>query len=134
MTAGNRELVGQAFRDNIFKAQGIVGAAPQVDSPVVHHFSDGSYGREIHIAEGVIIIGKIHKHSHLNVLSQGKVTVSSEFGNETFEAPRTWVSEPGIKRMVYAHDDVVWTTFHVTNSTDLTEIEKQIIAESYDEL
>lgn len=122
------------FRKRIFDAQDLIGTLPQAEPPVFHHFGNGSYAREMHIEAGVILVGKIHRHSHPNVLSKGKVSVSSEFGTETFEAPRTWVSEPGIKRMIYAHEDAVWTTFHVTDSVDLDEIEKELIAESYNEL
>lgn len=122
------------FRTAILIAQGIIGKCPQIEPPVVHHFSEGSYAREIRMAAETVIVGKLHRHSHANVLSKGKVTVTSEYGTETFEAPRTWVSEPGIKRMVYVHEDCIWTTFHVTQSTDLEQIEKEIIAESYDDL
>lgn len=124
----------EEFRERIFDAQDIIGTLPQTEPPVFHHFGDGSYAREIHIDKGVILVGKIHRHSHPNVLSKGKVSVSSEFGTETFEAPRTWVSQAGIKRMIYAHEDAVWTTFHVTDSVDLEQIEHELIAESYNEL
>lgn len=128
------EVDAQAFRGSIFEAQNIIGELPQVEPPVFHHFGGGSYAREMHMDAGVIVIGAIHRHSHLNVLSKGSVKVGSEFGIEEFEAPRTWVSEPGIKRIIYAHTDTVWTTFHVTESTDLEQIEKELIAESYDDL
>ncbi|MDE2099303.1 MAG: hypothetical protein KGL39_18765 [Patescibacteria group bacterium] len=102
--------------------------------PVTHHFAPGSYGREIFIPQGHVVVGKIHKHAHLNVLSQGRVAVLTEQGVEEFQAPRTWVSVPGTKRVVFAHTDVVWTTIHVTPETDLTKIEEHVIAKDYDAL
>jgi hypothetical protein len=49
-------------------------------------------------------------------------------------APATFVSQPGTKRVVYALKDTVWTTVHVTESTDLDEIEAEIIAPSFEAL
>lgn len=129
------EIDAKAFRASIFAVQDIIGAQEQVEPPLYHHFGDdGAYARETHIPAGMIGVGAIHRYSHPNVLSKGKVTVSSEFGIEEFEAPRTWVSEAGIKRLIYAHTDSVWTTFHVTKSKDLDQIEKELIAECYDDL
>ena len=36
--------------------------------PLKHSFADGQYVREMFIPKGVMIIGKIHKHSHPNFL------------------------------------------------------------------
>ena len=35
---------------------------------------------------------------------------------------------------MYALEDTVWTTIHVTEETDLEKIEDYVIAKSYDEL
>lgn len=101
--------------------------------PLTHHFAPGAYGREIFIPQGMLVVGKIHKHAHLNILSQGHVLVYTEQGPEEFSAPRTWVSEPGTKRVVYAVSDVRWTTVHVTTETNLAVIEEFVIAKTYDE-
>ena len=47
--------------------------------------------------------------------------------------PLTMVSPAGTKRAVYAKTDVVWTTIHLTNETDLEKIEEETIAKSYQE-
>lgn len=101
--------------------------------PLKHHFAPGSYCREIFIPAGMMVIGKIHKHAHINVLSKGHVLVYTENGPEEFEAPRTWTSEPGTKRVVYAVTDVIWNTIHVTEETDLEAIEDFVIAKTYEE-
>jgi quercetin dioxygenase-like cupin family protein len=99
-----------------------------------HIFAPGSYAREMTIPKGTLIIGKIHKHAHLNIISKGKVRVATEFGPLYFEAPHTFVSEVGTKRAVYALEDTIWTTIHVTEETDLVKIEDYVIAKSYEEL
>lgn len=101
--------------------------------PLTHHFAPGAYGREIFLPSGAVVVGKIHKHAHINVLSKGHVSVMTQDGPEEFKAPRTWVSSPGTKRVVFVHSDAVWTTIHPTNETDLEKVEDFVIAKSYDE-
>ena len=109
------------------------GTTTDFDDVTTHHWAPGCYGREIFMAEGTVVVGKIHKHAHLNILLQGEVTVSTEFGNERFSAPRVWVSEPGTKRAVYNHTDTRWMTIHPTDETDLEVIEEHDIAPTYED-
>jgi hypothetical protein len=104
-----------------------------LDAMTSHTFAPGVYARTIEIPEDCFVIGKIHKHAHLNFLQSGVVTVASEFHTETFSAPRMWVSEPGIKRAVLALEDTVWVTIHPNpdNTTDLKVMEGEVIAPSY---
>jgi len=109
-----------------------------------HYFTpiDGKYGcctyaREMTIPKGTLIIGKIHRHQHLNFISKGKVSVATEFGKKYFEAPCTFISEVGLKRAVYAEEDTIWTTVHLTefnNEDDLQKIEEEVISPSYHEM
>ena len=114
------------------------------DSPLKHYFSpvDEKYGccayaREILLRKGSLVIGKIHKHQHLNIISKGKVTVFTEFGRKELEGPCTFVSEIGLKRAVYAHEDTIWTTIHLTAHTgeeNLDKIEDEVIAPTYQDM
>lgn len=120
------------FRGNVLALQDELAKYPQIDPPLKHHFAEGSYAREMLIPAGSVIIGKIHRHSHVNVISKGRIYVATEFGSEVLEAPHTFVSQPGTKRAVYALTDVVWTTIHVTDETDLTKIEDVVIVPNYE--
>ena len=102
------------------------------DCPVTHHFAPGLYAREIFIPAGFVIIGKIHKHAHVNTISRGHVVVATEFGKTELKAPATFVSQPGTKRAVVALEDTVWTTYHPTEETDLSKIEEHVIAPSFE--
>ena len=102
--------------------------------PLKHSFADGVYVREIFIPKGELIIGKIHKHSHPNFLMSGEVSVLTEEGAKRLKAPLSMISPAGTKRVVYAHEDTVWITIHVTEKTELSDIESEIIAKDYDEL
>lgn len=98
-----------------------------------HFFAPGCYAREMTIPKGTIIIGKIHKHAHVNIISAGVALVVTESGKMTIKAPHTFISTPGTKRVVRALEDVIWTTIHVTEETDLEKIEDYVIAKSYEE-
>lgn len=106
---------------------------PEADCPLKHHFAPGVYCREIFIPAGSLLVGKIHKHAHPNMLMKGRVSVLTEEGTKELEGPLTMVSPPGTKRVVYAHTDVVWVTVHLTNETDLEKIEDHVIAKTYQE-
>lgn len=99
-----------------------------------HHFSKGLYAREIFIPKGTLLTGKIHKHEHLNIISQGDISVLTEFGVQRVKAPFTLISQPGTKRLGYTNEDTVWTTIHVTSETDLEKIEEEFILTSYESI
>ena len=103
--------------------------------PVQHHFAPGAYGREMTLPAGLVVVGKIHKHAHLNVISKGRVQVFTEQdGVLELAAPCTFVSSPGTKRVVHVLEETVWTTVHVTDKTDLAEIEREVIATDFSEV
>lgn len=102
--------------------------------PVKHRFAPGLYCREIFIPKGALIVGKIHATSHFNTIVKGKCKVITTTEKKVIEAPYTWVTEAGEQKAVYALEDVLWQTYHVTDSTDLEEIEAQVIVESFDQL
>lgn len=121
---------------------GLQAAIAELDSAFdpndlnTHHFAPGIYGREMFIPKDSVVVGKIHKHAHLNVITKGVIKVVTEFGEDIYEGPKIWVSEPGTKRAVYALEDTQWLCVHpnVDDTRDLEELERFVIAESYDEL
>jgi hypothetical protein len=120
------------FRQGLLSIQDELAKLPQIDPPLKHHFAEGSYAREMLIPAGSMIIGKIHRHAHVNVISKGRIYVATEFGTQILEAPVTFVSQPGTKRAVYAITDTVWTTIHVTDETDLAKVEDIVICPDYE--
>lgn len=101
---------------------------PQAEMELIHHFSNGIYAREIHMPAGSLVIGKMHRHAHINNISQGVVKVGTAAeGFQEFRAPHQWISTVGTKRMVYVVEDCIWTTYHPTTKTNLYEIESDVI-------
>lgn len=152
LTNPNNSLEKVKFRQDILTVQnglnqmieeGVIESTLE-DCVVKHYFApkDEKYGcctyaREMLIPKGTLIIGKIHKHEHLNIISKGKVVVYTEFGEKHLEAPITFVSEIGLKRSVYAIEDTLWTTIHLTQfvgEENLDKIEEEVIAPDYEQM
>ena len=129
-----KDVISQAIKDNramIADLEGVLGDMDQLALEPVHRFSEGLYARELTIPAGSVVVGKIHKHAHLNVIMSGRVTVTTPFGSDELEGPVIFESKPDTKRAVYAHTDTVWITFHPTEETDIEVIEEQIILKDY---
>lgn len=121
----------ECLRDQILYIESEIAKVDQVECPIKHIFAPGVYAREMTIPAGTILTGKIHATEHINILSQGDISVLTEEGMKRLQAPFSFVSKPGTKRVGYAHTDVVWTTIHVTNETDLDKIEAEVIAKDF---
>ena len=138
-----QELQAQSIRADILNIQKMCQELPdghRMDEspPLVHWFANGTYAREIHLKADSLVVGKIHRFEHLSIISKGRVTVYTEYGIETYEAPVSFVSPAGIKRVVYTHEheDAIWTTFHAnpTGETDITKLECLLVSTDYKEL
>lgn len=121
------------------------GAVRNMDDELklTHHYTDmdnkygcGLYARELFVPKGALIVGKIHKRPHLNIVLKGKISVLSEKGKHYFEAPCILPSRPGDKRIGYAEEDTIWVTIHMTEhlgEDKLEAVEDEVIAKSYEE-
>lgn len=125
---------GTAARDALLAIHSVVAGLAPVRCEVEHSFAPGVYARTVRIPAGTSMVGKIHKHPHISILSQGDVSTFTEHaGSERFKGPCTIVSPAGTKRAIHAHTDVVWTVIHVTDETDLEKIEREVVADTYAE-
>lgn len=103
--------------------------------PVRNFFAPGQYCREITIPKGMVVIGRIHKHSHINIITKGCAYVlTPQRGLEFLQAPCTFVSDEATQRMVMPIEDITWTTVHCTNCTDPDEVIAEITVPSFDAL
>ena len=122
------------LRASLSQIESLFKELPQLEIEVRHHFAKGVYGREMIMPKHSVVVGKIHKYENMNVLSQGEVTVISVDGVMRLKAPAHIVASPGVKRILFAHTDVVWTNFHGTHERDLEKIEAEFIAKDYSEV
>jgi len=104
--------------------------------PLTHTFGDSLYVREIRMPKGMLVISKIHKCTHPYFVLSGECSVLTENGIVRIKAPYSGITKAGTKRILYIHEDTVWTTVHAnpSNTKDLKIIEDEIIAKSFEEL
>lgn len=104
---------------------------PQADCPVTHRFAPGVYAREIFMPAGTVVVGHEHKTEHFNIISKGRASVRIGDAIEEIIAPCTFVSKPGVRKALFIKEDMVWTTIHVTEETDLQKLEDLLIVKSH---
>ena len=104
-------------------------------APIKHAFADGIYIRQMDMAKGTVVVGAIHKHLHVWFLLTGHVTIATEDVTEDYIAPCYVVSTPGVKRVILANEDSIFVNIHKnpSNTRDLDELEKEIVALNYEE-
>ena len=59
---------------------------------------------------------------------------NGEFVRSKIGAGDTFISQAYVQKVVEIIEDWTWQTVHVTDKTDLQEIEKNVIVESYDQI
>ena len=127
------------FREKITTFQEKMRSMPQAMEgreldqycPLKHSYGDGIYVREIFMPKGTLIMSKIHKFTHPYFVLTGKASILTEDGIQFIEAPFQGMTKAGTKRLLYIYEDMIWITVHVTNKTDLKDIEEEIIAKNF---
>lgn len=101
--------------------------AELIDVPVQHHFAPDVYMRQMDAKAGTLVVSKMHRTEHFIMFLTGSCSVLTERGIELVKAPCVLRTAPGTKRIGYFHEDTSCITIHPTDSTDLEEIERQVI-------
>ena len=97
------------------------------DLPLKHTFTPGLYIRQIFIPARTILTSRIHLTEHPYVISKGDISVwTKEVGTVRLRAPYSGVTRPGTRRLLFAHEDTIWTTYHPTMETDVDAIVNNI--------
>jgi len=117
-------------RDKIWQLEALVQQLPQCEIGIRHYFAEGVYAREMSAPAGAVVTGKIHKHSQINILSSGTMSVVLGDRTEEVSAPFTIVAPAGSKRAFFCHTDCVWTTILGTHEKDPDKIEDEFTTNS----
>lgn len=134
---GFNKLSPEMIRKAVHSLEEKMLAAPDKDKvalETMHTFADGVYTRTVLMKAGSLITGKIHKLPHIVVIGQGSASVvSEEFGSKMISAPMVFMSREYVKRALFVHEDMVWTTVHPNpdNCRDLDILEDRLIAKDY---
>lgn len=95
---------------------------------IIHHFSDGLYAKETIIKAGEHLLQHKHTFSHLSILAQGRVVVTTEEGSIIVEAPACLEIKANTHHGVKALTDCVWYCVHATDEKDPSKVDEVIIA------
>lgn len=109
-------------------------AVPADSYPLEHEFAGGMYRRRLTVPAQTMTVTKIHALDHFWFLEKGTVTIWTEAGQKTFTAPASGITRAGTKRIIWHHDEVVFTTVHRTDHLDLEDIEEELIAKDFEDL
>ena len=129
ISTGSREIAKS--RDEVIDVvESIIANQPQIECPVTHRFTPNMYIREVFVPSGTILTSEIHKEEHPHVLSLGKITMwDGEGGQISVSAPYCGITKANARRVVLVHEDCIFTTFHVTQATNVEDAEKDIFVE-----
>jgi len=126
------------FRTKIVNFENIVKSMPgslgEDPFPLVHSFVNGLYIRQVTVPARTLTVTKIHAVEHAFFLLKGTISVLTENGVVRYTAPYQGVTKPGTKRIIWHHDEVIFTTVHATNKTDVQSVEEEVIAKDFSEL
>ena len=118
---------------DILRIEQEIREMPQVTCPVEHYQVDGVYVRSMFIPAGTILTGKIHNFENIAILAQGTIRVSNGTDSYVLTAPHIMVDKPGVKRIGYAETDVTFITVHKTANTEIDDIEKELVSDTFEE-
>ena len=102
-------------------------------NPLEHMFADGLYVRKIFTPAGQPLITEIHKKDNAFFVMKGEITIMSEEGEATIQAPYYGITKAGTKRIIYIHKDCIFVTVHSTNAKNVKDAEKELIAKNFKE-
>jgi len=108
----------------------------------------GMYAREMTAPKDCLIVGYIHKESHLTFINKGKIKVLSESnGTEVIEAPCSFVSPRGSRRAILCLEDCIMTCVYLSGNPEsdsedlsdelqdnLTPYEMSLLTDDYEEV
>lgn len=94
---------------------------------MVHRHTPGMYIRQITMPAGSLVLSHTHTTEHPFTISMGDISVAYRgIGATRYKAPYTGITKPGTRRLLYAHETTIWTTYHVTDETDIAKIEESL--------
>lgn len=127
-----REKIGELQEVAMNSSQFLKGNELSELNPVKHKFAEGLYIREIFNPANQLLITKVHNKQHTFFLMKGKMSIITEEGIQTIEAPYNGITEPNTKRLIYTHTDCVFTTVHAAESQDIEELEATLVSDNYE--
>lgn len=102
----------------------------QIDCELTHRFAPGVYLRELKMPARARIIGQLHRTEHFNIVLSGRAHVYMDGTTYDIVGPCTFVSKPGVRKLLHVLEEMVWQTVHPTDETNLAKLEELLIEKS----
>lgn len=94
---------------------------------VEHFFCDGLYAKRMSIKAGYTVGKHVHDFTHMSALKSGRVIVTVD-GVPSLHVAPAWVEiEAGRTHTIEAVEDSVWFCTHLTDETDASKIDEELI-------
>lgn len=94
---------------------------------IKHHFSAGTYIREMQLAAGGQVKTHKHNYDHFGVLGAGRVIVELDGDMTVHDGPCVIEIKAGKNHGIQAVTDIVWFCVHATDVADLDKIDEVLI-------
>ena len=86
---------------------------PQLEIDTTHYFSGNMYGRQITIAKGSLVTGRIYKLDHFEIMLEGDITIfSADGGKKHYTGFNVIEAKAGKRQAGLAHEDTTWLTIN----------------------
>lgn len=105
----------------------------RADYLVDNVIADGVLARTVLMPKGDIVIGEKHKEETINILVRGELKVWVNGEVKHIKAPYMVKSKANTRKIVYIIEDAVWTSIHRVTSTNLDDIEDEVIIKTSNE-
>jgi hypothetical protein len=119
------------IRQSIRKFAAFLMTLDGIEFPVEHTLIDGVYTRKLFIPKGSFLVGKVHLKECVNIVAKGDISILTETGMGRIQAGHIAVSQQGIQKLGYAHEDTVFVNVFRTDETNIEKIEAEIASEDH---
>jgi hypothetical protein len=109
---------------------------PEITVPLLQYFVSGVYARQMKVAGGTLLTGRIHKRPCINVVLEGELEVMTDEGYQHIIGPAIFTSPAGTKRAMNIISDSIWITFHAYDGPeqDPDAMAEHFTVENFDQL
>ena len=113
-------------KPDLAKLEAILVANNFEDYTLKHHFQNGIYVRTLTVPANLLFIGERHRFETCNFLASGDLSIYMENDKPVMriQGPCLFNSEKYMKKLLFSHTEVVFSTIHKTELTEVAEIEK----------
>ena len=119
-------------KEEMFALDRKLAELPQADFSLVNRFADGLYARQVTVPKNCLLTSKIHLKEHFAFVLTGEVSVWTDQDYQRIKAPLVLVTQPGTKRVLFAHEETIWVTVHATNAKTVEAAVAELVTNNPD--